>query len=88
MSMSANLSLFGMVHFQNVCTETAMKHTLPIAGSSFCINKHGLAQGLFTVAQTLTNVPYATSFLYTDNSKFTFTLANGFISRPVVIYKF
>ena len=54
----------------------------------FYIKQHALAQELFKVTKILTIVPYATNFSFTNNSKFTYTLANVFISRLVVIFEF
>ena len=62
------------------------KYTLSIVGSSFSIKQHALVQGHFKVAKILIVVPYATNFSFTNNWKFTYTLANVFIFKPVVIY--
>ena len=43
--------------------------------------------GTQTLAKILTIVPYSTNYSFTNSSKFTYTLANVIISRPVVIYE-
>ena len=83
-SLKQNLHIFSKSNYEkrNLLPKQWDKYTLPIAGSSFCINSQPLAQGLFRIAKILTIMPYTTNFSFTNNFKFTYTLANAIISRP------
>ena len=53
-----------------------------------CIKQYPLTQGFFKIIKILTIVRYATNSSFTDNSKFTYTLANILISRSVVMWQY
>ena len=82
----AFISLANQIMKENIA-KTLVKKTHSTAASSFLHHTTCFRTGLFKVAKILTIIPYAANYSFTNNSKFTYTETNVFISRPVVINK-
>ena len=70
------------IYCQNIVANTPFQQQIQVFALS-SIHRHRL----FKIAEILTIVPYAAKFSFTDNSTFTYTLANVFIFRPRILYK-
>ena len=77
----AFISSASQINERKICCQTIEANIYPL---SIAVS---MPWSIFKVATILTIIPWVTNSSFSNNSKFTYNLANVFISRPVAIYK-